>query len=379
MRIAIDLDGVCYNFTASLAGYIEHMTGERLNPVPSCWEFYSRDWGMSLEEYLQWFEEGVNAAWVFAIGQPAEGCIEALEALRVEGHTIHLVTERNLGWRAKQNTAEWLHTWHIPYDTLTFADGNKSELLKVDMAVDDRPRNVIQWRNAGVEAYCFGFDDREDMRDCIWYLPYDWDNFRVKMQERQALEHNYSMEEYDYNDDYDYQYNPWDNVPAWAYTYSPEDFCAPIQIAKDYEPELHRILSAPTALRVGPVGPVSEGEVRVINPNTGGQKGSKLARFDLIPPGPLWKLAEHYGRGAAKYAERNWELGYEINLSFAAAQRHWWSFWNKRELDGSPYEGDDYHLSACAFHTFAAQEFLVTHPEMDNRPATLREAHNDNH
>lgn len=44
-------------------------------------------------------------------------------------------------------------------------------------------------------------------------------------------------------------------------------------------------------------------EVRVVDPTTGGEKGSKLARFSLIPPEFLWALAEHYGKGANKYTK----------------------------------------------------------------------------
>lgn len=42
-------------------------------------------------------------------------------------------------------------------------------------------------------------------------------------------------------------------------------------------------------------------EVRVKDPNSGGEKGTKLARFSLVPREFLWALAEHYGRGARKY------------------------------------------------------------------------------
>lgn len=63
-------------------------------------------------------------------------------------------------------------------------------------------------------------------------------------------------------------------------------------------------------------------EVRITDPVTGGQKGSKLARFDLIPMDALWEVAEVFGRGAQKYADRNWEKGYKWGLSVAALQRH---------------------------------------------------------
>ena len=101
------------------------------------------------------------------------------------------------------------------------------------------------------------------------------------------------------------------------------------------------------------------------DPDTGGQKAVKLARYDLIPVTPLRVLAEHYGRGEAKYPARNWEQGYDWSKSFAAMQRHLWAFWNGEDLDaetGSP------HLAAAAWHCFALMEWGTTHPEKDDRP-----------
>src|SRR5690606_17109531 len=106
-------------------------------------------------------------------------------------------------------------------------------------------------------------------------------------------------------------------------------------------------------------------ETRVVNATTGGEKGSKLARFDLIPAGPLTELAEHFGRGAEKYEDRNWERGYDWSLSFAAMMRHAWSFWGGEDLD--PETGSK-HVIAAAWHAFALAEFMDKHPDLDNRP-----------
>lgn len=119
---------------------------------------------------------------------------------------------------------------------------------------------------------------------------------------------------------------------------------------------------------LSPPEPQVRDEVRVIDPDTGGAKGSKLARFDLIPPGPLYALAEHYGRGAEKYDARNWERGTAWSLNFAALQRHAWAFWSGEDIDpdtGSP------HLVAVAWHAFALLEFARTHPEKDDRSGSL--------
>jgi hypothetical protein len=107
------------------------------------------------------------------------------------------------------------------------------------------------------------------------------------------------------------------------------------------------------------------GEVRVTDPETGGEKGTKLARYDLIPAGPLLQLAEHYGIGARKYADRNWERGYAWSLSFAALQRHAWAFWMGEDTDG---ETLSHHMAAVAFHAFALMHFGDTDTGTDDRP-----------
>lgn len=97
-----------------------------------------------------------------------------------------------------------------------------------------------------------------------------------------------------------------------------------------------------------------EEEVRVTS-ETGGQKGSKLARFALIPTKPLRWLAERYGYGASKYDVRNWERGYDWSLSYDAMLRHANAFWEGEEFD--PDYPESPHLAAVAFHAFALMHF----------------------
>lgn len=108
------------------------------------------------------------------------------------------------------------------------------------------------------------------------------------------------------------------------------------------------------------------GEVRVVNSQTGGQKGSKKARFDLIPGQALTELAEHYGAGSEKYEDRNWELGYNWSLSFAALMRHAWQFWNGEDLDE---ETGSKHMIAVAWHALALAHFMDHMKDLDDRPA----------
>lgn len=127
-------------------------------------------------------------------------------------------------------------------------------------------------------------------------------------------------------------------------------------------------------------------EVRTTS-STGGQKATKLERFDLIPIGPLTTLAQHYGRGARKYADHQWRKGYEWSKSYSAMQRHLAAFWGGKDLDICSNEPDNcvreedveyepdtcfnhtgsHHLVAAAWHCFTLLEFVERFPQHDDR------------
>lgn len=118
-----------------------------------------------------------------------------------------------------------------------------------------------------------------------------------------------------------------------------------------------------------PIQPHDPGATMAVNAKTGASKQKKLAQFDLIPARVLTQLAELYGKGASEgfYAPRNWEGGYEWSLSFAAAQRHMWQFWEGEDND--PATGLP-HVVHAAWHCFAMAHFMNNpdkYSEMDDR------------
>ena len=88
-------------------------------------------------------------------------------------------------------------------------------------------------------------------------------------------------------------------------------------------------------------------EERIVDPETGGEKGRKMARFGLIPADFLKALAEHYGRGAAKYSDDNWKKGYKWSLSYDAMHRHI-NLWACGESFDK--ETGSHHLVAAVWH-----------------------------
>jgi hypothetical protein len=130
--------------------------------------------------------------------------------------------------------------------------------------------------------------------------------------------------------------------------------------------------------------------------STGGQKGVKIERYDLIPVGPLRALAVHFGKGARKYDDGQWRKGYEWSKTISALMRHLEAFREGLDYDvcsndpegckfvdndGNPYEPTEpdtcynhtgsHHLDAVMWHSFVLREFVDTHPEHDDRHSTV--------
>lgn len=76
---------------------------------------------------------------------------------------------------------------------------------------------------------------------------------------------------------------------------------------------------------------------------------SESSRYDLIPPGPLRRLAQRYGMGVASHGERNWEKGLPTSSTLNHLYEHL-AKWR----DGDREED---HLAAVAWGVFALMFF----------------------
>jgi hypothetical protein len=109
-----------------------------------------------------------------------------------------------------------------------------------------------------------------------------------------------------------------------------------------------------------------DGEVRVTNEKTGGEKGRKPEQMSLLPLDVLMRdVAPLYAKGAQKYAAHNWRKGYDWSLSADALLRHFTQFWHGQDRDE---ETGELHLASVVFHALALLHFQENFPELDDRP-----------
>jgi hypothetical protein len=96
------------------------------------------------------------------------------------------------------------------------------------------------------------------------------------------------------------------------------------------------------------------GETRVVDPETGGAKGSKLAQLGALDPAALLEVAKVAGFGGKKYDRFNYAKGYAWSLTYDALLRHLLAFLDGEEVDS---ESGLPHCAHAAWHCLALLTF----------------------
>ena len=86
--------------------------------------------------------------------------------------------------------------------------------------------------------------------------------------------------------------------------------------------------------------------------------GSGKTRFDLIPYGPLERVANLYARGAEKYGDNNWTLGAPYSRTYASLFRHLIQW---RQGDRS-----EDHGAAVIWNMMALMHYEDNNPELND-------------
>lgn len=101
---------------------------------------------------------------------------------------------------------------------------------------------------------------------------------------------------------------------------------------------------------------------------TGGlrRNAGKLA-VHLVPPVLMRAVAAVLGKGAEKYAPRNWELGMEYSTAYASLTRHCLAFWDGENVDP---ESGQHHMAHVATNAAFILEY-ARRIEAGTLPAAL--------
>lgn len=140
----------------------------------------------------------------------------------------------------------------------------------------------------------------------------------------------------------------------WTAEYPPMYYMAPEPPHEDFG------VNQPTPAYTYP----EDGETRIVDPVTGGAKGSKLAQLGAVDPLALLEVAKVAGYGGEKYERYNFVKGYRYSLSYDALQRHLLAFWGGENTDP---ESRLPHLAHAAWHCLALLTFSLRGLGTDNR------------
>lgn len=96
----------------------------------------------------------------------------------------------------------------------------------------------------------------------------------------------------------------------------------------------------------------------------------KMERHDLVPAEFEEAIATHFGQGAKKYADRNWERGMEWSKCYASARRHLRKWWAGESFDVEDPKMPGYqahHLIALAWNAIVLYCYETRNVGEDDR------------
>lgn len=150
--MGFDCDGVIYDFVDALRQWLHHDKGKPHHEMPDAnmWDFYKHQWGMTTQDFLECYADGINAGHIFSIGDPFEGVVEAMHKIKSLGHEIYIVTARNIPGaeeNAEKYTRLWLDKHEVPHDDLVIS-ADKT-IVETDIFIDDHYDNYVAIEEAG--------------------------------------------------------------------------------------------------------------------------------------------------------------------------------------------------------------------------------------
>lgn len=150
LTVGIDIDDVLFPWY-DLAHAASEKAGITNGVTPTQWAPYL-EYGCTDREWFDVLDTALFEG--MYLRAPLPGAIAAVRRIYEAGHQVHLVTARGAlanGPSIKAATVEWINTFGVPYHGLHFTVDKT--LVRVDVAIDDSPRNTDALEGAGVLTY----------------------------------------------------------------------------------------------------------------------------------------------------------------------------------------------------------------------------------
>lgn len=147
MRVGIDIDDVLFPWY-DLAHEASVKAGITNGCTPTSWAPYA-EYGCTDEAWFDVLRDALEDGMYQRA--PIPGAIDAVRRIADAGHDVHLVTARGglaNGLRIKAETVAWIEAHQVPHAGLHFLADKAA--VRVDVAVDDSPRNTDALEAAGV-------------------------------------------------------------------------------------------------------------------------------------------------------------------------------------------------------------------------------------
>lgn len=171
MRIGLDLDGVCYNYSATACFLLNHYKGYNLDwTETNSWDWLQQQ--VSNNDWQWLWSGGINEG-LFRYGSLVKGAAEGIKELSRIGD-ICVITSRPVS--ARNDTLEWLAFMKFPIKEVHILSNGeaKSDVLP-DIGIDDKPSNIEDYASAGIQPIIFtqkynkDFDFKYTKRANNWY------------------------------------------------------------------------------------------------------------------------------------------------------------------------------------------------------------------
>lgn len=154
MKIAVDLDGVVYEFQRTYRYMMRTYRGVSMPPVEEFWTHWDSPDAYTKPADRDWiWKEGVELG-LFRYGHVVTGAIVGLRQLADDGNELFVVTHRPR--QAVPDTLDWLSYIRIPWSEVhILSDGQPKTTVEAEVLIDDKVENCIDWQVEGRRTICY--------------------------------------------------------------------------------------------------------------------------------------------------------------------------------------------------------------------------------